>query len=84
MGIPLRYGGAMPCVLLSDTATELKVYQIHIEIFFDSWHPYSWALFTALPQLGTNGEKLPAIDGTPPNLFKKTSATPLRRATIMP
>ncbi len=41
------------------------------EIFFDSWHPYSWALLSALPQLGVKGEKLPAIDGTPPNLFHK-------------
>lgn len=39
------------------------------EIFFDSWHPYSWALLSALPQLGIKGEKLPAIDGTPPNLY---------------
>jgi len=41
------------------------------EIFFDPWHPYSWALLSALPQLGVKGEKLPAIDGTPPNLFNK-------------
>ena len=26
---------------------------------------------SALPQLGVKGEKLPAIDGTPPNLFNK-------------
>ncbi|HHW99095.1 MAG TPA: ABC transporter ATP-binding protein [Firmicutes bacterium] len=41
------------------------------EIFYDSWHPYTWALLGALPQLGVKGEKLPAIDGTPPNLFTK-------------
>ena len=41
------------------------------EVFFDPWHPYTWALLSALPQLGTKGEKLPAIDGTPPNLFNK-------------
>ncbi len=41
------------------------------EIFFDPWHPYTWALLSALPQLGVKGEKLPAIDGTPPNLFNK-------------
>ena len=41
------------------------------EVFFDAWHPYSWALLSALPQLGVKGEKLPAIDGTPPNLFNK-------------
>lgn len=41
------------------------------EIFFNSRHPYSWALLGALPQLGTKGENLPIIDGTPPNLFNK-------------
>ncbi len=41
------------------------------EVFFDAWHPYTWALLQALPQLGVKGEKLPAIDGTPPNLFNK-------------
>ena len=39
------------------------------EVFFDPQHPYTWALLSALPQLGVKGEKLPAIDGTPPNLF---------------
>ena len=39
------------------------------EIFFDARHPYAWALLSALPQLGVKGEKLPAIEGTPPNLF---------------
>ena len=41
------------------------------EVFFNSQHPYTWALLSALPQLGVKGEKLPAIDGTPPNLFNK-------------
>ena len=41
------------------------------EVFFDPRHPYTWALLSALPQLGVKGEKLPAIDGTPPNLFSK-------------
>ena len=41
------------------------------EIFYDAWHPYTWALLQALPQLGTKGEALPTIDGTPPNLFNK-------------
>ena len=40
------------------------------EIFHDAWHPYTWALLSALPQLGVKGEKLPTIDGTPPNLFR--------------
>jgi len=41
------------------------------EVFFDPRHPYTWALLSALPQLGVKGEKLPAIDGTPPNLFNQ-------------
>ncbi len=43
------------------------------EIFFNPCHPYTWALLSAMPQLGVKGEKLPAIDGTPPNLFNKVS-----------
>ena len=39
------------------------------EIFFAPEHPYMWALLNALPQLGKKGEKLPSIDGTPPNLY---------------
>ena len=41
------------------------------DVFFSPLHPYTWALLSALPQLGIKGEKLPAIDGTPPNLFNK-------------
>ena len=41
------------------------------EIFYDARHPYTWALLSALPQLGVKGEELPTIDGTPPNLFNK-------------
>ena len=41
------------------------------DVFYNAWHPYSWALLSALPQLGIKGEKLPTIDGTPPNLFNK-------------
>ena len=41
------------------------------EIFYDSWHPYTWALLSALPQLGVKGEDLPTIEGTPPNLFNE-------------
>ncbi|MGN0753975.1 MAG: dipeptide ABC transporter ATP-binding protein [Aristaeellaceae bacterium] len=43
------------------------------EIFFSPRHPYTWALLSAMPQLGVKGEKLPAIDGTPPNLFNKVT-----------
>lgn len=41
------------------------------EIFYNAWHPYTWALLSALPQLGVKGEELPAIEGTPPNLFNE-------------
>ena len=41
------------------------------DIFYDAWHPYTWALLQALPQLGVKGEQLPTIDGTPPNLFNE-------------
>ncbi|ATG97249.1 oligopeptide ABC transporter ATP-binding protein OppD [Mesoplasma lactucae] len=41
------------------------------EIFEDPKHPYTWALLSSLPQLGKEGEKLFAIDGTPPSLFNK-------------
>lgn len=41
------------------------------EIFYDARHPYTWALLSALPQLGVKGEALSTIDGTPPNLFNK-------------
>ena len=39
------------------------------EIFYDPRHPYTWALLSSLPQLGTKHQPLYAIRGTPPNLF---------------
>ena len=39
------------------------------DVFYDPRHPYTWALLSSLPQLGTRGEDLYAIKGTPPNLF---------------
>ncbi|MGE7665329.1 ABC transporter ATP-binding protein [Ureibacillus composti] len=41
------------------------------EVFFDGKHPYTWALISSLPQLGTKGDQLYSIKGTPPNLFKE-------------
>lgn len=41
------------------------------EIFYDAWHPYTWALLSSLPQLGVKGEDLPTIEGTPHNLFNE-------------
>ncbi|GHU65911.1 oligopeptidepermease (ATP-binding protein) [Clostridia bacterium] len=40
------------------------------EVFFDPRHPYTWALLSSLPQLGTKKQDLYAIQGTPPNLFQ--------------
>lgn len=39
------------------------------EIFYNSQHPYTWALLSSLPQLGVKGEPLYSIKGTPPNLY---------------
>lgn len=38
------------------------------EVFYDPRHPYTWALLSSMPSLGT-GEKLDAIGGTPPNMI---------------
>ncbi len=41
------------------------------EIFYDPQHPYTWALLSALPQLGVKGEDLYYITGTPPSLYNQ-------------
>ena len=41
------------------------------EVFYDSRHPYTWALLSSLPQLGVKGRPLYSISGTPPNLFNE-------------
>ena len=41
------------------------------EIFYDPRHPYTWALLGSLPQLARRGERLYAIAGSPPSLYKK-------------
>ena len=38
------------------------------DIFYESAHPYTWALLSSMPDLDTN-EKLEAIPGTPPNMI---------------
>ena len=50
-------------------AGQIVEYGMAEEIFYDAWHPYTWALMSSLPQFGIKGEPLPAIEGTPPNLF---------------
>lgn len=52
-------------------AGQIVEYGLVEEIFYDAWHPYTWALLSSLPQLGVKGEDLPTIDGAPPNLFKE-------------
>ena len=52
-------------------AGQIVEYGLVNEIFYDAWHPYTWALLSSLPQLGIKGEPLPTIEGTPPNLFNK-------------
>ncbi|MDO4940280.1 MAG: ABC transporter ATP-binding protein [Erysipelotrichaceae bacterium] len=41
------------------------------EIFFESAHPYTWALLSSLPQLGVKGQDLFYIAGTPPSLYNR-------------
>ena len=38
------------------------------DIFYNSAHPYTWALLSSMPDLDT-AEKLDAIPGTPPNMI---------------
>jgi len=38
------------------------------DIFYESRHPYTWALLSSMPDLETK-EKLEAIPGTPPNMI---------------
>ena len=47
-------------------AGQIVEYGLVNEIFYDAWHPYTWALLSSLPQLGVKGEPLPTIEGTPP------------------
>lgn len=51
-------------------AGQIVEYGLVNEIFYNAWHPYTWALLSALPQLGEKGADLPTIEGTPPNLFQ--------------
>jgi oligopeptide transport system ATP-binding protein len=40
------------------------------DIYYDSRHPYTWALLSSLPQLATS-DKLYSIAGTPPSLYSE-------------
>ncbi len=39
------------------------------EIFYDPKHPYTWGLLSAMPDLGTDDDRLYTIPGSPPNLL---------------
>lgn len=39
------------------------------DVFYDPRHPYTWGLLSAMPDLGTNEERLYTIPGSPPNLL---------------
>ncbi len=41
------------------------------DIFYDPRHPYTWALLSSLPQLGTKNTNLYSITGTPPSLYNQ-------------
>ncbi|MFV0379621.1 MAG: ABC transporter ATP-binding protein [Anaerorhabdus sp.] len=41
------------------------------EIFYDPKHPYTWGLLSSMPDVDTDGDRLFAIEGSPPNLLKK-------------
>jgi len=41
------------------------------EVFYNSKHPYTWALLSSIPQLGVKGEDLYTIEGTPPSLYQE-------------
>ncbi|AGM26005.1 oligopeptide ABC transporter ATP-binding protein [Spiroplasma syrphidicola EA-1] len=46
------------------------------DLFFDSRHPYTWALLSSLPQFGAKGEELYSIPGSPPSLYTKVVGDP--------
>ncbi len=41
------------------------------EVFYDSRHPYTWALLSSLPQLAAKNTQLYSITGTPPSLYNE-------------
>lgn len=43
------------------------------EIFYDSRHPYTWGLLSAMPDLDTEDSRLYTIPGSPPNLIHEVA-----------
>ena len=54
------------------------------EIFYDAWHPYTWALLQALPQLGVKESCCPPSTARRPTCSTTSTATPLHPATRRP
>lgn len=52
-------------------AGQIIEYGLPEEIFYDPKCAYTWALLSAMPQLGEKGKPLPSIEGTPPNRTQK-------------
>ena len=48
-------------------AGKIVEYGTSEDVFYESAHPYTWALLSSMPDLDTN-EKLDAIPGTPPDM----------------
>ncbi len=47
------------------------------EIFYNSWHPYTWALLNSVPRLDTKSkEELYSLGGTPPDLILPLQGCP--------
>lgn len=53
------------------------------EIFYNSKHPYTWALLASMPTAETKEDRLDAIPGTPPNLIE-TLENPLKGDMFAP
>lgn len=46
------------------------------EIFYEPKHPYTWGLLSSVPRLEREGERLIAIEGTPPNMANPPKGCP--------
>ncbi|MCC3161019.1 MAG: ABC transporter ATP-binding protein [Mollicutes bacterium PWAP] len=52
------------------------------EILTNSKHPYTWALFSSMPESSINGEELFTLDGTPPNFSNLPPGDPFSSRNI--
>ena len=51
-------------------AGQIVEYGLVNEIFYDAWHPYTWALLSSVPKLAKESkQELYALKGTPPDLI---------------